>query len=285
MNKKLKTVLAELRHQLESLYGPRLVRLILYGSQARGDAEPGSDIDVLVVLEGPVNPGEEIERTGKIVAGLSLEYNEVIACVFVSSDQFEHEQSPLLINVRREGETFGPLSPAMTVSVLMDHPIQETRKTYLATPEMTGSHLKEYALLERHPLMIPEQSALLRKAMDSLKAAKLLVGQGFSDFAASRAYYAMFYVASAFLLGEGLSFSKHSTVVAKFGQHFAKTGRVPAEFHHYLIEGMEARHIGDYGIKPIDKAKATVQITHAEQFLELAERFLGPVSPADTNEI
>lgn len=103
MNEKLRVILTELRRRFEALYGPRLVGLILYGSQARGDAEPGSDIDVLVVLAGPVQPGEEIGRTRKIVAGLSLAYDEVIACVFVSTEQFEHEQSPLLINVRREG--------------------------------------------------------------------------------------------------------------------------------------------------------------------------------------
>lgn len=105
-----------------------------------------------------------------------------------------------------------------------------------------------------------------------------------TDFAAARAYYTMFYVASALLLGEGLTFSKHSTVIARFGQHFAKTGRVPAEFHHHLIEGMEARHVGDYGTKPIGQAKASAQIIHAEQFLELAERLLGPSPPPDQGE-
>lgn len=72
--------------------------------------------------------------------------------------------------------------------------------------------------------MIPEQAALLRKAQDSLRAARLLADQQLYDFAVSRAYYAMFYVAQAFLLGEGLSFSKHSAVIAAFGQQFAKTG-------------------------------------------------------------
>jgi predicted nucleotidyltransferase len=105
MADKLPEILAELRRRLEQLYGPRLVRLVLFGSQARGDAERGSDIDVLVVLDGPVKPGEEIERTGEIVAGLSLEYDEVIACVFISSDQFANQGSPLLLNVRREGVT------------------------------------------------------------------------------------------------------------------------------------------------------------------------------------
>ncbi|MBI4830274.1 MAG: HEPN domain-containing protein [Candidatus Lindowbacteria bacterium] len=58
--------------------------------------------------------------------------------------------------------------------------------------------------------MTPEQAALTEKARESLDAAKLLESQGYLDFAVSRAYYAMFYVAEAFLLGEGLTFSKHS---------------------------------------------------------------------------
>ncbi|MGH7964371.1 MAG: nucleotidyltransferase domain-containing protein [Candidatus Binatia bacterium] len=103
MNAKLQIILAELRRRFEALYGERLARLILFGSQARGDAEPGSDIDVLVVLKGPVSPCEEIARTINDVAGLSLEHDEVISCFFVSDEQFKQERSPLLLNVRREG--------------------------------------------------------------------------------------------------------------------------------------------------------------------------------------
>jgi predicted nucleotidyltransferase len=103
VSERLQSLLAELRRRFEALYGPRLVRLMLFGSQARGDAEPGSDIDVLVVLEGLVRPGEEIRRSLNDVAELSLENNLVFSCVFVSRDRFENELSPLLINVRREG--------------------------------------------------------------------------------------------------------------------------------------------------------------------------------------
>jgi uncharacterized protein (UPF0332 family) len=41
----------------------------------------------------------------------------------------------------------------------------------------------------------------------------------------------MFYVAEAFLEGEGLSFSSHSAVISAFGQYFARTGRIPTDFH------------------------------------------------------
>ena len=103
MSEQLQNLLTELRRRFEALFGPRLVRLVLFGSHARGDAEPGSDIDVLVVLEGVVRSGVEIHRTLNDVAELSLENNVVFSCVFVSRDRFENEFSPLLINVRREG--------------------------------------------------------------------------------------------------------------------------------------------------------------------------------------
>jgi predicted nucleotidyltransferase len=98
-----RTVTRELRERLADLYEDRLVRLVLFGSRARGDEVSGSDIDVLVVLRGPVSPCEEIERTIDITAGISLEYDVVVACVFVSEDRFTQEQSPLMLNVRREG--------------------------------------------------------------------------------------------------------------------------------------------------------------------------------------
>ena len=96
-------ILAELRRRFEVLYGVRLVQMILFGSQARGDAERGSDIDVLVMLRGEVSPCDEIARTIEDVADVSLHHNEVVSCVFVSQEQFERERSPLLLSIRREG--------------------------------------------------------------------------------------------------------------------------------------------------------------------------------------
>jgi uncharacterized protein len=103
MNERLSTILNELRQALESIYRERLKQVILYGSQARGDAQLGSDIDVLIVLNGEVSPGEEIRRTGGVVSQLSLKYDVVISCLFMPTERYSHEQSPLLRNVRREG--------------------------------------------------------------------------------------------------------------------------------------------------------------------------------------
>ena len=103
MDSALRTILDELRGRFERLYGRRLVRLVLYGSRARGESEAESDIDVLVVLDGAVDPVVEIARTELDVAEISLARGVVVTCLFVSREQFEREQSPLLINVRREG--------------------------------------------------------------------------------------------------------------------------------------------------------------------------------------
>jgi len=103
MSRKIKPALEELERSLEALYGPRLAQIVLYGSHARGDAEAGSDIDVLIVLEAPVDPDEEIQRSSQIVSELSLAHSVVIACVFMDEETFLHRQGPLLRNIRREG--------------------------------------------------------------------------------------------------------------------------------------------------------------------------------------
>lgn len=90
----LREILNELRGRLIEHYGDRLVDVVLFGSQARGDATPGSDIDVMVVLKGDVYPGEEIERTGDFVAALSLKYDVLISIVFRSEETFVTRKAP-----------------------------------------------------------------------------------------------------------------------------------------------------------------------------------------------
>ncbi|MGV0026320.1 HEPN domain-containing protein [Phormidesmis priestleyi] len=123
--------------------------------------------------------------------------------------------------------------------------------------------------------MTSEQQALLQKAVRSLEAAKVLNRESLPEFAVTRAYYTMFYVVEAFLEGDDLSFSKHSAVISAFGQHFANTGRVPVEFHRYLITAEQIRRQGDYDINPgLTEIQATEQIFRAEQFLQLAAQLL-----------
>lgn len=126
--------------------------------------------------------------------------------------------------------------------------------------------------------MTDEQQELLLKAQQSLEAAKLLLTHNYPDYATSRAYYTMFYIAEAFLEGEGLSFSKHSAVIAAFGREFAKPQRVPPDFHRFLIEAQELRTAGDYGqLNAVTIDQSAEQIDRAEQFLALAIQAIGTI--------
>lgn len=96
-------ILTLLRDYLKQEYQERFYRLVLFGSQARGEATATSDIDVLIVLQDPVNASEELNRTSRFIAQLCLEHNLLISRLFMPRSRFEAENSPLLRNIRKEG--------------------------------------------------------------------------------------------------------------------------------------------------------------------------------------
>jgi uncharacterized protein len=99
----LAAILKRLRTEIALILGDRLAAIYLYGSQARGDARPDSDIDVLVVLRGDFSYFDMVMQTSTCTAQISLDYDKVISCAFVSKDDFTQRRTPLLLNVRREG--------------------------------------------------------------------------------------------------------------------------------------------------------------------------------------
>lgn len=117
-----------------------------------------------------------------------------------------------------------------------------------------------------------EIAANLARAEQSIQAARQLVSGGYYDFAASRAYYAAFYAATAVLLHEGLEMSKHSGVIASIHQRFVKTEKLDKEQGKSLNWLFELRGVGDYG--------GTAHVSHqdAEQAIEAAEKFLKAAS-------
>lgn len=99
---KISELLGKLRRGLEHLYGERLAGVYLFGSFARAETTPESDVDILVVLDEVTDYGQEIEHTGHLVSGLSLDYDVSISRVFVSSSAWRHRDSPFLSNVREQ---------------------------------------------------------------------------------------------------------------------------------------------------------------------------------------
>ncbi len=85
----------------------------------------------------------------------------------------------------------------------------------------------------------------------------------------------MFYAAQALLLQLGLSFSKHSAVIAAFGKEFIKTGRLAPELHRHMIEAEDLRQDGDYDpMTHIDPAAVQEQLNHAQVFIDAAQQYL-----------
>lgn len=116
---------------------------------------------------------------------------------------------------------------------------------------------------------------LLNKSERSIDAATLLLNDGYPDFAASRAYYAMFYVLQALMLDRNLSFSKHSGIIGAFGKEFVKTGIFDSRFHRLVLSAFDLRNAGDYGSsQAISETKAAQAIAEAVELLDEIKRYL-----------
>lgn len=103
MQANIKPIIEEFKARVQKLYGKKLKNIILYGSWARGMAKEHSDIDLVVILEGVVRPGKEIDRMIDIITDLQLKYNALISVYPVSEKKYMTVKSPILLNVHREG--------------------------------------------------------------------------------------------------------------------------------------------------------------------------------------
>ncbi len=94
--------------------------------------------------------------------------------------------------------------------------------------------------------LLNDSEPLFDKAERYIRSAKILPADGDFDSAASRLYYAMFFITETLLYARGLTFSSHHAVIAAFGQHFAKTKELDPRFHQALLAAFSQRQIGDY---------------------------------------
>lgn len=123
-----------------------------------------------------------------------------------------------------------------------------------------------------------EIAANLERAEQSIEAAKEPAASRFYDFAASRAYYAAFYAATAALLNEGLVLSKHSGVIASVHQQLVKTDKIDKEQGKELNWLFGLRSVGDYGVTVhVSKEDAERAIHVAGSFLRVIKSLLGQI--------
>ena len=96
-------LLKGIKARLSAAHGERLRGVVLYGSQARGDAQPDSDVDVLVLLDPPVHYGSDLETNLDALYPLVLQIGRRISAKPVPAPEYESVECPLYQNAHREG--------------------------------------------------------------------------------------------------------------------------------------------------------------------------------------
>ena len=96
-------IASKARRGLEAVYGDRLRGVYLYGSGARDQLTPESDIDVAVILDAIPNRWAEHERTSQLGADLSLEYDTVVLFFFAEEAELRAGRFGIHRTIREEG--------------------------------------------------------------------------------------------------------------------------------------------------------------------------------------
>lgn len=107
--RQIRIALREMQSQLDLQFGKSAPQMLIYGSVARGQAQPESDIDVLLLYPVDIQPGQEIRRIGSILADLNVRYQVLISVLPVSQSTYNRAEGALWENIRREGKSIHEL--------------------------------------------------------------------------------------------------------------------------------------------------------------------------------
>jgi predicted nucleotidyltransferase len=95
-------VLRRFRAVLGEVYGPRLERVVLYGSRARGEARPDSDYDVAVFLRDLRDRPLEMNRLADLATDLLYDVGGLVHAMPYAAGGYE-ERTPLMHDIRADG--------------------------------------------------------------------------------------------------------------------------------------------------------------------------------------
>jgi len=209
-------------------FGDRLVDIRLFGSKARGDSDPESDIDLFMLLREELTR-EEKEELSRVKHDLDLENGTVTMAIIETAGRW---CSPLVRatlfhkNVEQEG-----------VGLLMD-----------ANTDVARLRLSQ--------------------AEETLREADLMLQAGYPRGGVNRAYYAAFYAARALLTTKELDSARHAGVLALFDEHFVHSGTIAREHSTAIHALFDLRLQSDYRDHvALDAEQAREQLGKAEAFV------------------
>jgi uncharacterized protein len=96
-------LLRRIKSRLQTAFGQRLRGVLLYGSEARHEATEDSDVDLLVLLAGPVDEGDDSWACIRALYPLVLELERPIHAKPTDVLSYEAQEMPLYRSVRQEG--------------------------------------------------------------------------------------------------------------------------------------------------------------------------------------
>ena len=100
---RIRDLMKELKGGLLRIYGDKMKAVYLYGSYARGDYRPGSDVDVMLLLKDYRDYWKEYNRASNYISDVSLKYDVTVSYILIRELQWKESDKPVLRNIRREG--------------------------------------------------------------------------------------------------------------------------------------------------------------------------------------
>jgi predicted nucleotidyltransferase len=97
------TIASKTRKVLEEIYGERLRGVYLYGSAARDQLTPDSDIDIAIILDDIKSRFEEHQRTSKLGSDISLQYNTVVLFFFAEERDLQRGRFAIHRAIKKKG--------------------------------------------------------------------------------------------------------------------------------------------------------------------------------------
>ena len=216
-------------------------RLILFGSKARDDAHPHSDVDVLVVVKEITR--EQDDRVADYMGHALVEKGVNLAVIVLRSKNLQEQieiGTPFVRNIAKDGIPL--LGEGFTVG--KGKPEEVARK-------------------------------FLKGAHERLTSTRMLVEGGQYRDAISRAYYAALDAADGALALVGVTPQSHEGTITFFSKHFIKSGQVDSRYGSLLNKIQKARLTADYN-RMIDFTEddARRALVEAEDFVNLVEALI-----------
>lgn len=121
-----------------------------------------------------------------------------------------------------------------------------------------------------------EAIKLLIRSRENLLEMKLLLERNLYLGTVNRGYYAIFHAISALILFlEGKEFSSHTALISYFGKYYAKTEKIPKNYHKIFLDAFNIRQRADYDYDAIvSKEQADEIAINAQEIVNYVENKL-----------